>query len=216
MTIAELFHDFFILVNLFWLELKKIKSIFNYHFMRKLKLQIQLTLDGYISGANGEMDWMTIDWSDDLKNYVIQLTEPIDTILLGRKLAEGFIPYWTDALTRNEEGARKMVETPKVVFSKTLTDSVWERTTIAKGNLTDEIKALKNLPGKDMIVYGGGKFVSSLLKEKLIDELHFLINPVVIGKGMPIFQEVREMQNLNLIASSKFDCGIVVLAYTPG
>jgi len=108
-----------------------------------------------------------------------------------------------------------MVETPKVVFSKTLTASPWERTSIANGDLTEEINDLKNQEGNDMIVYGGGKFVSSLIKENLIDELHLFINPAVIGKGMPIFQEVTEKQNYNLIASKQFDCGIIVLTYHP-
>ncbi|HTF05485.1 MAG TPA: dihydrofolate reductase family protein [Bacteroidia bacterium] len=183
--------------------------------MRKLKLQVQMTLDGFISGANGEMDWMTFNWTDDLKAYVIQITNPVDTILLGRKLAEGFIPHWTEALKHAEEGAQKMVETPKIVFSKTLFKSKWERTTMANGELTDEINALKKQAGGDMIVYGGGKFVSSLIKEKLIDELHLFINPAVIGKGMPIFQEVADKQNYKLRSSKQFECGIAVLTYNP-
>lgn len=167
--------------------------------MRKLKLQMQLTVDGFISGINGEMDWMTFDWSSDLKEYVTAITEPVDTILLGRDLAEGFIPYWTAALnqTEPEEGARKMAATPKVVFSKTLTSSEWENTTIANGFLADEINALKKQSGTEMIVYGGGKFVSSLLKEKLIDELHLFINPVAIGKGMPFLMESPNSKRLH-------------------
>lgn len=186
--------------------------------MRKLKLQIQLTIDGFISGENGEMDWMLLDWSDDLKEYITEITNPVDTILLGRKLAEGFIPYWTEAFNNpngEEEGARKMVETPKVVFSKTLLKSEWDRTIIATGELADEVNALKNQAGGDMIVYGGGKFVSSLIKEKLIDELHLLINPAVLGKGMPIFQEVSQIQNFKLMYSKQFECGIIVLKYNP-
>lgn len=186
--------------------------------MRKLKLQIQLTIDGFISGANGEMDWMLLDWSDDLKEYIREITNPVDTILLGRKLAEGFIPYWTQALNNpdgEEEGARKMVETPKVVFSKTLIKSEWERTIVANGKLADEVNVLKNQAGGDMIVYGGGEFVSSLIKEQLIDELHLLINPAVIGKGMPIFQEVSQIQNFKLMYSKQFECGIIVLNYHP-
>lgn len=167
--------------------------------MRKLKLQMQLTVDSFISGINGEMDWMTFDRSSDLKEYVTAITEPVDTILLGRDLAEGFIPYWTAALnqTEPEERARKMVETPKVVFSKTLTSSEWENTTIANGFLADEINALKKQNGTDMIVYGGGKFVASLLKEKLIDELHLFINPVAIGKGMPFLMESPNRKRLH-------------------
>jgi len=186
--------------------------------MRKLKLQIQLTIDGFISGANGEMDWMLLDWSDDLKEYITEITNPVDTILLGRKLAQEFIPYWTEAFNNpegEEEGARKMVETPKVVFSKTLIKSEWERTIVANGKLTDEVNVLKNQAGGDMIVYGGGEFVSSLIKEQLIDELHLLINPAVIGKGMPIFQEVSQIQNFKLMYSKQFECGIIVLNYHP-
>ncbi|MGV0028282.1 dihydrofolate reductase family protein [Phormidesmis priestleyi] len=62
--------------------------------MRKLKLQVQLSIDGFISGSNGEMDWMTLSWDDDLKQYVSEITDPVDCIVLGRKLAEGFIPHW--------------------------------------------------------------------------------------------------------------------------
>jgi dihydrofolate reductase len=186
--------------------------------MRKLKLQIQMTMDGFVAGTNGEMDWLTFDWSQDLNEYVTELTEPVDTILLGRRLAEGFIPHWTAAYNNPsgpEEGAQKMVETPKVVFSKTITVSPWERTVMANGALADEVNALKQQEGSDMIVYGGGQFVSSLIKEKLIDELHFFINPAVIGKGMPVFQEVAVMQHFKLVHSKSFECGIVVLTYIP-
>lgn len=185
--------------------------------MRKLKLQVQMTIDGFIAGPKGEMDWVNFNWTDDLKEYVIRLTEPVDTILLGKNLALGFIPHWTAGLNQSEpmEGAKKMVETPKVVFSKTLTKSEWANTTIAGGDLVEEITRLKNQPGSDMIVYGGGQLVSSLIKEKLIDELHLFFNPAVIGKGMPIFQEVREKQNYRLISARPFDCGIVAVTYKP-
>ncbi len=176
-----------------------------------------MTVDGFISGPNGEMDWMNLDWSADLIEYVTEITNPVDAILLGRILAQGFIPYWTDAFNKPkpEEGSKKMVETSKVVFSKTLTSSEWANTILANGELAKEINSLKMQKGSDMIVYGGGKFVSSLIKEKLIDELHLFINPVIIGKGMPIFQKVLEKQTLTLLNSKQFDCGIIVLTYQP-
>lgn len=182
--------------------------------MRRLKLQIQMTIDGFIAGPNGEMDWMNVNWYDDLMDYVGQLTEPVDTILLGRTLAQGFIPHWTAALETNELGAEKMVMTPKVVFSKTLTTSEWANTTIATGNLTDDIQELKNQPGRDLIVYGGGTFVSSLIRENLIDELHLFVNPVILGSGMPIFREVAKQQHYRAATANRFDCGIIVLTYT--
>jgi dihydrofolate reductase len=183
--------------------------------MRKLKLQVQMTIDGFIGGPNGEMDWMNMNWTNDIKEYVTAITDPVDTILLGKNLAMGFIPYWTEAIKTNEEGADKMVNTPKVVFSRTLKTSPWERTVIANGDLKEEIKKLKAQEGSDIIAYGGGQFVSSLIKENLLDELHLFVNPVAIGKGMPIFAELSEKQNFHLMGSKHFECGIIVLKYQP-
>src|SRR5712692_6445760 len=92
--------------------------------LRKLKLQVQMSVDGYIAGPNGEMDWLVWNWDDKLKKYVNELTESVDTILLGRKMTEGFISYWSDAMTKPDNPeyafAKKMIETPKIVFTKTL------------------------------------------------------------------------------------------------
>jgi dihydrofolate reductase len=187
--------------------------------MRKLKLQVQMSLDGYISGLNGEMDWMTFDWSDDIKNYVEGITEPVDTILLGKNLATGFIPHWAAVAADNDNPEQAsgitFSETLKIVFSKTLTTSEWDNTLVENGDFVEKIKALKRQDGNDLIAYGGGKFVSSLIKEKLIDELHLFVNPAILGKGMPIFQDVNTMQKLNLVSSKHFDCGIIVLVYQP-
>ena len=181
--------------------------------MRKLKLQVQMTVDGYIAGPNGEMDWTVFDWDDELKQYVTNITEPVDCIVLGRKLAQGFIPYW--ASHPEEEGADKFNSTKKVVFTRTLERSEWENTTLAKGDLVEEITRLKEQPGSDIIAYGGATFVSALIKHGLIDEFHLFINPVAIGRGMTIFSELEQKQNLTLIQSTAFACGIVVLHYKP-
>ncbi|MBN8702262.1 MAG: dihydrofolate reductase family protein [Bacteroidetes bacterium] len=185
--------------------------------MRKLKLQTQISIDGFISGLNGEMDWITFNWSEDLISYVTQLTEPVGTIVLGKNLAQGFIPHWTAALNSEtpEPGAEKFVKTPKVVFSSSLAKSEWENTVLAKGNLVEEINALKKQPGGDIIAYGGAKFVSSLIKENLIDELHLFVNPVVLGNGLSIFKEVTKNQKYRIIHSQQFECGIIVLTYKP-
>jgi len=186
--------------------------------MRKLKLQVQMSIDGFIAGPNGEMDWMIWNWSDDLNEYVSSITSPVDTILLGRKLAEGFIPHWTSQLenaSTADDGAEKMVHTDKVVFTKTLEKSEWARTELAKGDLVEEVNAIKNREGNDIIVYGGGNFVSSLIKEGLIDELHLLINPTVIGQGMPIFNTVESKQDFTLMKSEVFKCGIILMFYEP-
>ena len=76
--------------------------------MRKLKLQVQMSVDGFIAGPNGEMDWMIMDWDDKIRNYVFELTEPVDTILLGRKMTDGFVSYWSDVLTKPDRCGRGM------------------------------------------------------------------------------------------------------------
>lgn len=179
--------------------------------MKKLKLQVQMTIDGYISGINGEMDWMIWNWDEELKKYVTELTEPVDCILLGRKLAQGFIPHW--ASNPEEEGAYKINSTKKVVFSKTLEKSEWDNTIVVNGDFIEAINNLKKEVGKDLIVYGGGTFVASLIKAGLIDEFHLFVNPVILGHGMTIFNEVDKRQALKLVKSKAFECGIVVLNY---
>jgi dihydrofolate reductase len=184
--------------------------------LRKLKLQVQMTVDGYIAGRNGEMDWMTLNWDNELKKYVKEITEPVDCIVLGRKLAQGFIPHWA-ARPAGEDawGIDKFNNTPKVIFTKTLDKSEWDNTILAKGDLVDEITKLKQQDGKDIIAYGGATFVSALIKQGLIDEFHLFINPTAIGNGMTIFQELDRKQNLTVVKSTSFDCGIIVLNYEP-
>lgn len=185
--------------------------------MRKLKLQVQMTVDGFIGGPNGEMDWLVMDWDDEIKQYVQALTDPVDTIVLGRKLAEGFIPHWAGVAASPEnpeqEAGKKYSETPKVVFSRTLGQSQWENTRIAKSDLVQEITQLKAQNGSDIIAYGGASFVSALIKEGLIDEYYLFINPVAIGTGLPIFNELIAQQHLKLVHSRSFTCGIIVLHY---
>lgn len=186
--------------------------------MRKLKLQVQMTIDGYVSGPDGEMDWMNFAQDDALETYINALTDGSDTILLGRKMTDGFVSYWTDVATNQPESrefafARKMVDTPKVVFTKTLTESVWDNTVLATGDLADEINTLKKQDGKDIIVYGGATFVSALIRHGLIDEYHLFVNPTAIGSGMSIFGQLERNLPLRLVRATPFACGEVVLHY---
>lgn len=187
--------------------------------MRKLKLQMQISLDGYVAGPNGELDWMIFEWDDKSRNRINELTDSSDTILLGRKMTDGFINYWT-SVTENPESeeysfARKMVDIPKVVFSKTVTESNWINTTVANGDLVEEIEKLKNREGKDILVYGGAEFVSNLIKNNLIDEYYLFVNPVAIGKGMTIFGDSETRVNLELINSDTYSNGKVEIFYKP-
>ena len=156
--------------------------------MRKLKLQMQTSLDGFVAtGPNDEQHWVTWDL-DSIKQYVIDLSDSTDTIIIGRKLAVDYIPFWQDTFTKPDdpmyEFAKRIVAAKKIVFTKTLEKSIWPNTELAKGDLVNEVKKLKAQSGKDIVVYGGSSFVAALIKEGLIDEYQFYINPVVLGKGM--------------------------------
>ena len=183
--------------------------------MRKLKLQVQMSVDGFISGPNGEMDWLTFDWDDALKACVTEITTPIDCIVLGKKLAR-LIPHWAAVAANPDDpeftAGKKFTETSKVVFTKTLGRSEWDNTVLAKGDLVDEISELKEQDGNDIIAYGGGTFVSALLKHGLIDELNLFVNSVALGRGSK-FRDLVSRQKFVLETSRAFVCGIVLLRY---
>ena len=148
--------------------LKNLKTIKNKYENHKSDISPFNSVDGFVAHPKGELDWMTWNWDDELKKHVNELTDSVDTILLGRKMTDGFISYWSNVKPESEEYpfAKKMIEKPKVVFTRTLDKSNWANTTLAKGNFVDEINKIKNQNGKDIIVYGGASFVSSLIKEK--------------------------------------------------
>jgi len=184
--------------------------------MRKLKLQMQVTVDGYVAGPEGQLDWMTFDMDAGLLAFINHLTDTSDTILLGRKMTDGFVKYWEDVVTRKDspeyDFAQKMVGLPKVVFSKTLQHVEGKNVRVEKGDLVDAVKQLKDQPGKDIVVYGGATFVSSLIEHGLIDEMNFFVNPVAIGRGMSVF---KGRTPLLLAASKAYPSGIVVNSYRP-
>jgi dihydrofolate reductase len=185
--------------------------------VKKLKLQVQMSVDGYVAGPNGELDWMTWHWDDKLKAYVNQLHARVDCILLGRKMTDGFVNHWEKVKTQpedpNYEFAKKMCDTPKVVFTRTIDKSTWNNTVLAKGDLAEEVNKLKSQKGGDIIVYGGSNFVSNLIPARLIDEFHLFINPVAIGNGLTIFDSLERKQELRLKKATGFDCGITILHY---
>lgn len=184
--------------------------------MRTFKLQVQVTVDGYMAGPNGAMDWMTMPWSQDLNDHVTALTDAVDCIVLGRRLAEGFIPHWA-AGPEDEDQASidTMNETPKVVISDSLTESPWENATVAGGDLAETIRELKSAAGGEIITYGGGTLVANLIAGDLLDELHLFINPTAIGSGMPVFPDEGAPHPLRLVSARSFDCGITALHYEP-
>ena len=183
--------------------------------MRKLKLQMQMTINGYVGGPNGKNDWMTWNPDDEFLAFLVSLIDSSDTLLLGRKTAEGIIPYWENTAETNPAHpfAKKIVDIKKVVFTKTLDKSTWNNTTLAKGNLAEEIDNLKKQNGKDILVFGGAGFVSSLINEGLIDEYHLIVNPTAIGNGMTIFNSLNEIQEFSPIQAKLYPGGKTVLSY---
>lgn len=185
--------------------------------MRKLKLQVQISIDGFVCGPNGELDWMTWNLSDDLKKFIHDLSEPIDTILMGKNMTDGFVNHWKNVKADKDNPEHwagvKFTDTPKVVFSRTLKESAWENTTLASGNLSDEVNKLKAIDGNYLMVYGGAGFVNSLIKDDLIDDYYLFINPAVIGNGKRIFDGIIGTRKLKLLDSYKFGCGVVVNHY---
>jgi dihydrofolate reductase len=188
--------------------------------MRRIKLQIQLSLDGFVSGPQGEMNWLVWDWDNVLKNYVALLTDSADTFLMGRATGEGMAVYWptvpANPESKEEEKwmAEKLNNSPKIIFSRTVTHINWTNARVAN-DIVEEVKELKKVAGKDIIVYGGAEFVSSFICENLIDEYHLFINPVIIGEGKTIFKNVRETMGLKLVNTIQSNTGIVILQFVP-
>lgn len=159
--------------------------------MRKIKLQMQISLDGFVTANYGGTNF---NWDNEVRLFSIDNLKDVDNILLGRKTSEEFI-FWREVANDPKDSDYKIgklvTDIPKVIFSKSLKASKWDNATIAKGEIAEEIKKLKKKKGKDIIVYGGYSFVSSLIEHGLIDEYYLLVNPVAVGSGEPIFKSLQ-------------------------
>ena len=185
--------------------------------MRKLKLQIQTTLDGFVGGPEGQNDWVFESGPDEAGfRKIIELAEGCDTLLLGRKMAPEFIGHWENVVDNQPDSpqhslAQVLVNIRKIVFSGSLTNMKGRNVEVENGDLTSAVQALKKESGKDILVYGGANFVSSLISENLIDEYFIILNPVAIGKGLSIF---KEKKMLKLESSTPFKNGKMLIKYT--
>ncbi len=184
--------------------------------MKKLKLQMHLSLDNYV---NMEQGGTNFKWDDEVIKFCIDNLENVDTILLGRKTAQDFITFWDEVATNPGHSdfalGKRISEIPKVVFSNTITLHQWKNTTIINGNINDEINKLKQSKGKDLLVYGGASFVSSLIQNNLVNEFYFLLNPFCLGNGVTIFKPNKDVLSFTLVKSTPFPCGTVMLCYKP-
>jgi dihydrofolate reductase len=187
--------------------------------MRKLKLQVHMTLDGFVAGPEGQLDWMWIASERDEAGFskVIELADSCDTILLGRKMTPGFIAHWENVVDNQPDSpqqtlAQLMVNMRKIVFSRTQISIKGRNLEVENGDLAAAVQALKKESGKDIIVYGGANFVSSLISLNLIDEYFIFRNPVAIGNGLSIF---KEQKVLKLDSSTAYKNGKVLNKYLP-
>ncbi|MEI9918331.1 MAG: dihydrofolate reductase family protein [Bacteroidota bacterium] len=185
--------------------------------MRKLRLQMQTTIDGFVARPNGEQDWMTAPNDETVVKYIIGIADDSGTIIMGRNMSGDFLPYWEN-MADNDKGnplydlATRMVGLPKVVFSKTLKNINGRNARVENGDLKTGVLKLKNQAGKDLLVYGGASFVANLVKENLVDEYLLFVNPAAIGEGMRIFTGNHKMK---FEESKAFKSGIVLHRYTP-
>jgi dihydrofolate reductase len=183
--------------------------------MRKVILSMMITLDGFYEGLNHDIDWHNVD--DEFNEFSNEQINSIDLMLFGRVTYELMAGYWPTPAARTDDPiiAYKMNESPKIVFSNTLKNAAWSNTRLVKGNAVDEVKKLKQQPGKDMIIFGSGKLVSSLAQAGLMDEYRLFIAPVILGKGNSVFSDVRDRLNVKLISTRIFRNGNVLLSYQP-
>ncbi|HWV70959.1 MAG TPA: dihydrofolate reductase family protein [Pseudosphingobacterium sp.] len=187
--------------------------------MRKLKLQMHMSLDGFVAGPEGQLDWIGSFGSDQALNDLINaLLDSSDTIILGRKTTNEIVNYWENVADNQPDSpeypvAKKLVQMRKIAFSKQQSVIKGRNVEVENGDLRAAVEALKNKPGKDIIVYGGAQFVSTLIAYDLIDEYHLFINPIAIGDGLKIF---KDRKPLKLKKSTSYKNGIILDTYING
>lgn len=187
--------------------------------MRKIIVTMWVSLDGFIAGPNGEMDWVGEFFDEAMGKYEDDLVSAADTLLLGRVTYESFAGSWphvpdNPSVSEGEkEYARKLNAMRKIVFSRTLSIVEWNNSTLRNEPVPEEIEQLKQEPGKDIVIYGSASIVQALTNLGLIDEYQVLIHPVILGSGKPLFQGLKEKRNLKLIDTKTFPTGVVLLQY---
>jgi Dihydrofolate reductase len=184
--------------------------------MKKVVLLMHVSLDGFVAGPNGEMDWIRIN--DTMFEFVDTLTHEADTALYGRKTFDMMQAYWPtadqspDAKGHTVNHARWYRQSLKLVVSNTLQDA-GENTRVVSGNITQQMQAEKQQGGKNILMIGSPSAVHHFTRDGLIDDYWLFVNPVVLGAGIPLFNNVQDKINLNLVETKQFDTGVVALHY---
>ena len=188
--------------------------------MKKVIVSMHLSLDGFVAGPNGEIEWILVD--EEMFDFGTKLTNNADTALYGRVTYEIMNGYWPSAADQpnaskhDVEHSSWYNKVTKVVVSKSMKGKLIKDTVIISDNLTDEINDLKQKPGKNTLIYGSPTAVHSLTQHHLIDEYWLYINPVILGRGIPLFSDRTPKSDLKLLASKEFSCGVIALHYELG
>jgi dihydrofolate reductase len=185
--------------------------------MRKLIFFMHTSLDGFVAGLNGEMDWINVD--DDMFDFVATITNKADTALYGRVTYEMMQSYWPtageqpNASKHDKEHSAWYNKVLKVVLSKTLSEKSLDNTIVIGDQLTENITKIKNQDGKNILIFGSPTASHSLLCLGLIDEFWLFVNPILLGNGIPLYKGVTETIKLKLIETKLFSCGVIALHY---
>ena len=180
--------------------------------MRQLVLQMGVTLDGYVAGTGGAGDWGLPAEHPGVQAWKVASLRKVGTHIMGRVTYEQMAGYWPDA---TGEYAEFMNTLPKVVFSRTLPAAGWAGSRIARGDLTEEIAALKDEPGGEIMAHGGAAFVQALSRLGLIDEYRLVILPVALGAGLPLFKDLAKPLRVDLAEAATFPDGTAIHVYRP-
>jgi dihydrofolate reductase len=185
--------------------------------MRKLIFFMHTSLDGFVAGLNGEMDWIKVE--DEIFDFVGTMTDQSDTALYGRVTYQMMESYWPtagnqpNASKHDKEHSAWYNKVSKVVLSKTISEIGLDNTRVLGDHLADKINKIKEQDGKNILIFGSPGASHSLLKEGLIDEFWLFVNPLLLGQGIPLFKGLIETTKLKLIETKTFSCGVVALHY---
>lgn len=185
--------------------------------MRSLIFFMHTSLDGFIAGLNGEMDWINVD--EEIFDFVATMTDKADAALYGRVTYEMMQSYWPtagdqpNASKHDKEHSAWYKKVSKIVLSKTISEKGLDNTTVISDHLADNINKIKKQDGKNILIFGSPTASQSLLNHGLIDEFWLFVNPILLRHGIPLFKDVIETTKLKLIETKTFSCGVIALHY---
>ena len=177
--------------------------------MRKIVVSMFMSLDGVMEAPN---QWSFQFGSQEQQQYKYDELFACDALLLGRVTYQGFAAAWPNMPGTGDYGVR-MNSIPKYVVSTTLQEAGWHNSKIIKNNVSEELSILKQQTGQDILIFGSGALVNSLLQYDLIDEYRLMVFPILVGGGKRLFQEMNNNKTLRLIETKTFSSGVVVLSY---